>query len=650
MCAPLPASSAPAPFAYDDLFRLVSLGDPQLSPDGRRVALIVSRIDRAHDRSTDGLDLIDVAGGGRRVLDVPRAGLADPHWSPRGDRIAFIARASGTHGRPQVWVYPLGDGRARRVTAAPSGVEQFAWRPDGASLAYVAVDPQPKRTGDDRFIDAYHVGNDPALATRAALPARIWLQPLSGAAPRLLTPGAGSVTSGEAESTLSFSPDGATLAYLHGPNNVLNDADQATVHLIDVASGRDRALGLSRDHDADPMFSPDGAHIAYTHSDGDGQVHPSEAYIASVTGAENRSVSRAVDRVPRGIGWEPDGRALDFVAADGTKNVLFRAPLDGPPQRVEVGSLSIESAIDGALGRDGAFAFVGSWTDRPSELYYSAPGAAPRALTHFNDAQGGRTLATSERITYHTTTGVKGDAVLVRPPGFVPGHRYPLVLVLHGGPAQTSTQSWNSRAQLLAANGWLVLEPNYRGSTNAGVRYQSAIYVDKVVGPAHDIRAALDAVKARGIVDDARVAVSGWSYGGGLTTWLVSHYHDWRCAVAGAPVTDIIADYATADDIDADRELLRGSPWLGTNRTDYLAQSPITYVGDVTTPLLLMSDRGDRRVSPVGAYEFYHALRDLGKPVELVVYPVDGHYPGDPVRSADVSRRWAAYIAQHFAR
>jgi dipeptidyl aminopeptidase/acylaminoacyl peptidase len=223
------------------------------------------------------------------------------------------------------------------------------------------------------------------------------------------------------------------------------------------------------------------------------------------------------------------------------------------------------------------------------------------------------------------------------------------VIIVHGGPTEASTQGWDSRAQLFAANGWLVLEPNYRGSTNAGKRYQQAIFVDTVVGPSLDIRAALDAVKARGIVDDSRIAVSGWSYGGVLTTWLVTQYHDWRCAVAGAPVTDILADYATADDINADRQLFRGSPWVGTNRADYLAQSPITFVGNVTTPLLLLSDRGDQRVSPVGAYEFYHALHDLGRPVELVVYPVDGHYPGDPVRSADVSRRWASFIARHFA-
>ena len=535
------------------------------------------------------------------------------------------------------------------MTNAPGGVEQFAWRPDGASLAYVAIDPEPARSGDQKYIDAYAVGNDPALASGPPRPARVWLQPLAGTRPRLLTAGAGSATSGDAQSTLSFSPDGATLAYVHAPDNLANDADDATVSLIDVANGRERALGFARDHQGDPLFSPDGTHIAYIHSDGDGQTHPNLAYVAPMTGGTTRSVSQAVDRPVRSIGWEPNGRALDFTVPDGTKNVLYRAPLDGPPQRVEFGDVNVISAVQGAVGNGGAFAFIGSWTGHPAELYYAAPGGSPHVLTHFNDPLSALALATSERIVYPTTTGVEGDAVLVKPPGYTPARRYPLVIIVHGGPTQAATQGWDSRAQLFAANGWLVLEPNYRGSTNAGKRYQQAIFVDTVVGPSLDIRAALDAVKARGIVDDARIAVSGWSYGAVLTTWLVTQYHDWRCAVAGAPVTDILADYATADDINADRELFRGSPWVGTNRADYLAQSPITFVGNVTTPLLLLSDRGDQRVSPVGAYEFYHALRDLGRPVELVVYPVDGHYPGDPVRSADVSRRWASFIARHFA-
>jgi dipeptidyl aminopeptidase/acylaminoacyl peptidase len=645
----VPASSAPRAFGYDDLFRIVSLSSPQISPDGTRILTVVTRIDREHDKRVRTLESIDARTGARRALEKDRKGVSAPQWSPRGDRIAFLADAPSRKDPKetvsQIWVAPANGGPARRVTSAPGGVEQFAWQPSGNALAYVAIDPEPKKTGDARFVDAYTVGNDPALARGAARAARVWLQRLAGGPARLLTPGAGSVTYGEAESTLSFSPDGATLAYVHAPTAVLNDADDSTIRLIDVASGRETPLGASASHEYDPHFAGTGAALAYLHSDGDNQVHPVEAYVTAARGGAGRNVSHAIDRTVREIGWEPGSETLDFIVADGTQYVLERVAPGGTPQRVDLGGISITSGLNGARAANGTLAFVGSSTGRPDEIYVAAAGAAPKRLTNYNDATASLALGTSERITYPTTTGVDGDAVLIEPPGFAPGRTYPLVIVIHGGPTSASTETFSSRAQLMAARGWLVLQPNYRGSTNRGEKYQHAIYVDTVDGPGRDIRAALDAVKARGIVDASRVAVSGWSYGGVMTTWMIAKYHDWRVAVAGAPVTDILADYATADDIDADRELFRGSPWVGNNRVDYLAQSPITYVADVTTPVLLMTDRGDQRVSPVSAYEFYHALRDLGKPVDLVAYPVDGHFPSDPVRAADVNRRWVQYIA-----
>ena len=220
--------------------------------------------------------------------------------------------------------------------------------------------------------------------------------------------------------------------------------------------------------------------------------------------------------------------------------------------------------------------------------------------------------------------------------------------MLHGGPTSASTETFDPLDQLLAARGWLVLEPNYRGSNNLGARYQRAVGGDKLRGPGTDVDAALAAVRKLGIVDDSRLAVSGWSYGAGLALWMTAHRHDWRAAVAGAAVTDIAADYATADDITADRALAGGSPLVGRYRAAAAAMSPITYAARVRTPLLLLTCRGDTRVSPVGVYEFFHALRDLGRDVRLVAYPIDGHFPSDPVRRTDVYRRWIAFIAQRF--
>jgi dipeptidyl aminopeptidase/acylaminoacyl peptidase len=634
-------AAAPAPFALDDVYRVVSLSSPQLSPDGTRALVVVRTADREHDRWVRRLDSVEVASGARRTVALSVAHFSAPHWSPSGDRIAFLSDGA-------VWIADADGAGATRVTAATHDVVQFAWRPDGKALAIVAIDPARPAAGDRRYLDGYEVGNDAALARGPQRPAHLWLQPLDGGAERVLAPQTGSVASGDAESTLSWSPDGATLAYLHAPTNVANDAVGARIRLIDVAGGRDRPLPGPADHERDPLFSPDGSRLAYSYSAGDDQLHPVELFVTPPAGGAARNVSRAVDRAVRDVAWQPASSTLWFTATSGTSNVLFRSADAGPPRAVDLGTLSISSGLDGAIAADGTIAFVAQAAQRPDELYVLAPGSAPRRLTGYNDELAARAPASATRITYPTSVGVDGDAVLTKPPAFRRGTKYPLVVVIHGGPTSASTATFDALDQLLAARGWLVLEPNYRGSSNLGARYQRAVGGDKLRGPGRDIDAAIAAVRKLGILDERRMAVSGWSYGAGLTLWMIEQRHDWRAAVAGAAVTDIAADYATADDIAADRALVGGSPFVPPYRAKAAAMSPISYVAQIRTPLLLMTCRGDTRVSPVGTYEFYHALRDLGRPVQLIAYPVDGHFPSDPVRRVDVYRRWVGFIAKRF--
>jgi dipeptidyl aminopeptidase/acylaminoacyl peptidase len=200
----------------------------------------------------------------------------------------------------------------------------------------------------------------------------------------------------------------------------------------------------------------------------------------------------------------------------------------------------------------------------------------------------------------------------------------------------------------MAARGWLVLRPNYRGSENLGAAYQHAVLYDPEEGPGKDIMAAVDAVRARGIVDDARMAVSGWSYGGIMTAWMISKYHVWKAAVSGASVNDWITDYGTADDSLSDEDLFHGSPFTGNNAAEYRRASAIDYVADVTTPVLILSDVGDNRDSFATSSMYWRALRDNHKDATLRVWPVIGHFPLDPVRTVDVYHYWIDYIAQHF--
>jgi dipeptidyl aminopeptidase/acylaminoacyl peptidase len=381
----MPAPAANRPFSATDLGRVVSLSTPRLTADGKRAVLIVTRINMTDDTYERDLDLIDVATHARRTLTYKRTGLSDPAWSPSGDRLAFIANAgTGDEAKSQVFVMSMDGGDARPVTSAPEGVEQFAWRPDGDAIAYAAEDAKPKHTGSARFHDAFDVGNNPITAREIAPPVHLWLAPLAGKA-RQLTRGSESVASGEASSTLSWSPDGKTLAFVLTPNTVLNDAIHGHIMLVDVATGALRRLTPNAGYESDPHFSPDGTHVSYTHSLGDSQITLNEAYVTTPAGGLGTPLSRPLDRPVYDVAWSPDSAALWLTANDATQRVLLRAPLGEAPARVDVGELNIDSQLDGAIARDGSMVFVAGATKAPDELYARpAGGGAPVKLTDYN--------------------------------------------------------------------------------------------------------------------------------------------------------------------------------------------------------------------------------------------------------------------------
>ncbi len=646
------AATAANRFTPDDVNRIVGLSSPQLSPDGKHAIVVVSRIDSDGDKYDRELDAIDVRTHERRPLTYHRKGLADPAFSPQGDRIAFSADdGTGDDAKTQIFVLRLDGGDARPVSAAPEGVEQFAWRPDGAAFAYVAEDAKPKLTAPAKFRDSFVVANNPITAHEAARPLHLWTQPLQGGAAKQLTNDpVRSVVGGEAAGAVTWSPDGKTLAFALAPDAVLNDASRARVALLDVATGTTRYLTAHTGYESDPRFSPDGTRIAYAHSTGDSQITLAQTYVTPVAGGEGSPVTARYDRAVHDFAWSPGGDGVYFTCNDGTRVALGHASLGGGTERIELGDVEIVSPLAGALAKDGSLVFVGTTNRSPSELYYrSGRGAVPVALTNYNAGIAALDLAQSETVSFRSDTGVKADAVLLTPPGFSAAKTYPLVLLIHGGPTSATTRAFNRLGQLMAARGWLVLEPNYRGSDNHGLAYQSAVRYDPEDGPGRDVDAAVAAVRARGIVDSNRIAVSGWSYGGIMTAWMVTHYHYWKAAVSGASVNDWSTDYSVADDSDSDAALFRSGPWASpAARAEYDRASAVTYAKDVTSPVLILSDVGDNRDPIATSYEFYHALKDNGKDVTFVAWPVAGHFPGDPVRTLDVYTHWIDFIAGRF--
>jgi len=634
------------PMTLDDLASIVRLSEPQMAPDGRRVAVLAGRANLEENRYDVELVLVDAASGASRSLVSGRTGLRAPRFSPSGEHLAFVA--SDAAGVDQVFVLPLDGGESRALTRSPTGIDAYAWSPDGARIAYVAPDEPARREGRARFEDGFEIGHDGLFTRAAPRPSHLHVAELHGAAARRVTQGRFSLATGLGATSLSFSPDGRTLAVTRFDSPSSGDADRGRIAVVDLASGALRDLSGRSRHESGAAFSPDGTRIAFLHPRGGDPASVGEAWVAPASGGPGASSSAALDRNLLWLLWRPDGETLLVGGNDAARSALWEQPLRGAARRIDLGA--VVEVSDLSQAQNGAIALVGSEEGRPEELYLlERPGAGPRRLTAFGDAVAALSLGRSERITWRSEDGFEPDGVLTLPPDFDPTRRYPLVLYVHGGPTAASTTAFSDLAQLMAARGWLVLQPNYRGSDNLGDRHLRGIVAGAGSGPGRDLAAGVEAVKARGHVDATRIAVSGWSYGGFMTGWMIGRYPGlFRAAVAGAAGLDLFDMYALSDLNVMPRHFITGSPWTEGREAAFRAESPLTYAARVRTPTLLLSSAGDSRVTPTQSYKLFRALRDNAVATQFVVYPTDGHWPAGPVRRRDVYRRWLDWIDEHF--
>jgi dipeptidyl aminopeptidase/acylaminoacyl peptidase len=658
LLTPLPSQRALAQTRHielNDFAKITSVSDPQISPDGKTVVFVVARPNVEQDRIDREFVLIDIATGAQHVLTYDRKGVGSPRWSPSGDRLAFVAAdGSGKDAKPQVFVLPMTGGEARKITDAPNGIEQLAWRPDGKEIAYVTSDEPENKKEIEKHHDAFEVGDNDFLATEAAMPSHIWILPAEGGKAKRLTSGAWSLPKSAPPSPpaspISWSPDGQWLLFTRQEHPHQGDADLTTLQVLNVETGATHKLTNHEKFESFGLFSPDGSRVAYWYPrDGDPN-NENEIFVTQTAGGDGSDATRAIDRDLLRVIWMPDGNSLLVGGHDGTQTSLWLQPLAGAAKKLLLGDISPSWLfwVDAYVGRKGEIAFTGSTPTQPSELYYMASANdKPRRLTDFNHEIASLALGKAERFEWKASEGFQEDGVLFYPPEFQKDRKYPLVLIIHGGPTASTTTQFNFLSQLMATHGYVVFSPNYRGSDNLGNAYQRAIWNDAGDGPGRDVIAGIDALKKRGFVDETRIGVTGWSYGGYMTSWLIGHYQIWKAAMAGAPVTDLYDEYNLADGNVSARYSFKGSPYVGENLKDYRAQSPITFAAQMKTPTLIMHDTGDARVTITQGYSLYHALKDNGVPVKFIAYPVAGHFPGDPVRAMDVDRRWVEWMDQY---
>ncbi len=635
-----------------DRLRIVNLNDPQISPDGRSVALVVTRANTKENRWDGDLVSIDVASGEQHLLVTDRRGLASPRWSSDGTTLAFLANGSAEKdAKRQLWILPARGDDPHRITDVPRGVQQFAWSPDGSQLAVVTSDDPV--TAEEKGNKAFEIGDDDYLITAAPTPSHIWLVSVGGDHIARLTKGSWSLPvahpPGPAPSPLSWSPDGKTIAITRRETAHGGTPNANRVALVDVASGTVRRLTSRTLEETQPVFSPDGTQIAYWHVRGSQPGNENAIWLTSANGGVGVEVTKNLDRnVYRAI-WLPDGKSFITGAHDGTSTSFWLQPVDAPARRIDLGLVQPYFGywIDVSVATTGAIVFTGSTPTHPRELYVMASvDAAPRQLTHFNDAlvssiQLGRT----EAISWKNET-FDEDGVVTYPPDFDATKKYPLVLYIHGGPRSSSGVGFSTITQSFAANGWIVFQPNYRGSDNLGNAYVRAIRDDAGAGPGRDVIAGVEALKKRGFIDETRIVVGGWSYGGYMTSWMIGHYPIFKAAVSGAAVNNLLDEYVLSDS-SLGRRLTWGSPFVGENMKKYVEQSPITYASKIRTPTLIMSDTGDVRVPITQSYQMYYALKDNGVPVKFIAFPVSGHSPEDPIHGTEIERQYVTWFAQY---
>ncbi len=631
------------PFQLKDLRKLVRISSPRISPDGKQVAFIATRPDWKNDKTKQEIDLVQVANGAARSLTFQRKGLSFLRWSPNGKQLAFLAYDPQTK-KTQLFVMPMDGGDAVRITSSKTGVDAYAWSPNGKQFAFIAQDTVPHPKAIKHHDDAFRVTDNNYMVRAAVQPWHLWVVPAKGGKAKQLTNGKWSLGTDQGSmSAPVWTANGKAVVVCKFPTVWEGDAWHSVLTSVAVPSGKTKTV-VTDQGAFQPLFAPDGKSLAFLRPRNGDQNNGFAVYVKQ--NGKIRDVTAALDRNINNFVWLPGGKAMLLLAEKGTREVMWEQPVDGTAKLLNMGKVMPGGQV--SVSKTGEIAFTASTASHPSELYImKSVNSRPHRLTNLNAFVDSLAIAKNETVRWKLD-GFHEDGVLTYPVHFEKGKKYPLVLVIHGGPEGASTVRFSPLVQLLAAQGFLVFQPNYRGSINLGDAYQHAIYRNTGKGPGEDVMAGLKTVEGMGIVNKSLIGVTGWSYGGYMTSWLIGNYPDvWKAAVSGAALNDWVMDYTIAYYQTGDLYFFGGSPWVKRYWKIWREQSPIEYALRVKAPTLIMGDAGDPNVPIVNSYEMFHALRDNGVPVEFYVYPANTHFPHDIVRATDVYRRWVGWMVKY---
>ncbi len=657
------ASAQKRPLDFFDLASLRDVSDARLASDGEWIAYVVRTSNLEKDRRFG--DIWMASWDGTRTLQITHTadeGESKPRFSLDGRYLSFLA-ARGSEDdedkeKSQVWVLDRSGGEARKLTDFPGGVSDYAWSPDSGKLAVIASDPDPEELEEEKdktgkrktkkpvVIDRYQFKRDGDGYLRR-LREHLYLFDMATGKSDILTAGDFD------EAHPSWSPDASVIAFSSKRGGDPDRHENSDLYLIEARAGASprqltRFAGPDADFGSPAAFSPDGKLIAYLRGSSPAYSSYDMARLAvvPVEGGEERLVIPDLDRAVSDPSWSSDGKSIYFLLEDDRSQVVARVPAaGGAVERFAEGpgvvyGLSVGKGAKGAKGD--RLAVVASTPYQPAEVAVLEGNKSRVLSSHNRELLDTIELGVLDGIEFESRDGTVVHGILVKPPGYLPGRRYPTIAYIHGGPVGQDGFEFDFTWQILAAKGYVVVAPNYRGSSGRGLQFTRAIDADWGNLEVQDVIAAVDHLVAQGIADPERLGIGGWSYGGITTNYTIATDTRFKAAVSGASVSNMLAAYGT-DQYIRQYENEVGLPW--NDIKPYLKISYPFYEAErIKTPTLFMCGEDDFNVPLINSEQMYQALKSLGVETQLVIYPAQYHGLTKPSYLRDRAERYVAWF------
>ncbi len=651
--------------AIDDFFAIGDVADPVVSPDGTWVAFTVETADLGEDDSLTRVWMVPLAGGEAIPMTAEGCSSSDPRWRPDGSSLSFLSDRDQDSNRDeddvsQLFLLDRRGGEATQVTHVKQGIETYEWSPDGKRLVLVLEDPKPEKNKGNGTKEDDEETPDPWVIDRLQFKRdgegyldrrrdHLYVYEMDSGQLRQITFG------DYEDSDPVWSPDGRFVAFVSNRSEEPDANYNTDLWLVQPDSADpERSLvqiTTNPGSDRDPVWHPDGTRLAYVIITRPDLVDFAQTDVAVIGVHEKRptNLTADLDRMVHEPRFSPDGETVFFTVEDHGEVALAAAPAAGGAiERRIAGRLRVD---DSAVAPDGTVVALISEADLPAELFALDPAAAgspltqPRRLTYVNgDALAGIRFADVEKVGYASADGTEVETFLYTPPDFVQGRRYPTILWIHGGPQGQYDWGWDFDAQLFAANGYVVVMPNPRGSTGYGQEFCLAIWADWGNLDRQDVLAAVDHAVELGYADPDRLGVGGWSYGGILTNYVITSTDRFKAAMSGASGALWVALYGH-DHYQHWYEVEFGLPWETRELWERL--SPYNRVQDITTPTLWMGGEDDWNVPILTSEIMYQAMRRLGRDTLLVVYPGEDHGIDTPSYVKHRYEQWLEWYDSH---